>query len=129
MPDSSILGIIITTVLAIVAMALLALDERNRGKFLARETFELEKDRLDESLREFSKKLDGLVNLFSALEDKTSMIETRQEVLEERQTQQWERVSENMRHTARTVEAASKRLEEVTKMVNDVYREVQSARR
>lgn len=111
-------GAAVTLAGLIVAVALLAMDERNRRKFLSREDADGMRKRLEEDLTAAEERQERMENMHVRLDDRVGAIETTVSRMDERQTQQWERVSEQMANTARTIDGVTKRLEAISK---DLY--------
>lgn len=92
----AVIGILVT----IGSVGLLALDERMRRKFAARD-----------DLNALGKKVDANQTLFVQLDDRVGAVETEMQVMQERTTQQWERISERVEEAARTMDSVTLRLE------------------
>lgn len=95
----------------VVAVVLLAIDERGRRKFFSREDADGMAKRIDKDVDAIGRKSERNTGLFVALDDRVGDLEERIGRMEERQTQQWERVAEQMANTARTIDDVTRRLE------------------
>lgn len=107
-------GALATVVLAVAAVALLAMDERNRRKFLTRDEATGMRERLEGDIKRNATTSERNGGLFVSLDDRVGDLEEKVARIEERQTQQWERISEQMASTAEALKDAVKRVESVT---------------
>lgn len=100
----------------LVAISLLAMDERNRRKFLTREDGDGMGKRLDGEVVGLRRECERTSGLFVSLDDRVGHLEETTGRIEERQTQQWERISEQMAHTAETIRDVTRELKEISRM-------------
>lgn len=99
----------------ILSIALLAMDERNRRKFLTREESKGIVNRMDEANVTCRQNVEAFERMCLVLNERTGTLEEKVAVLTERQTQQWDRISEQVAETMKRVEDVVRRLEVVSK--------------
>lgn len=114
--DSFPWGAALTFVGLAVAVTLLAMDERNRRKFLTREDATGMSKRIDTEMGTIRHDCERTSGLFVSLDDRVGILEGQATKLEERQSQQWERISEQMAHTAETIREVTKELKDISRM-------------
>jgi hypothetical protein len=119
----------IPVLLFIAAIALPALDERNRRKFASREEMNGMRERLESDISRAATTAERNGNLFVALDDRVGDLEEKAARIEERQTQQWERISEQMASTARALDNAVARVENVTEAQHKLALELERLHR
>jgi hypothetical protein len=109
-------GAAVTFAGMVAVIVLLAMDERNRRKFLTREEAEGMSKRFDANLSAKRAGIERNAGLFVALDDRVGDLEEKVGKIEERQTQQWERISQQMGHTADTIREVTKELKDISRM-------------
>lgn len=112
-------GPAVTIAVLMWGVALLAMDERNRRKFLTREESEGMRKRLEADLQGAQSGCARNEAYLVGIDDRVGDLEEKAARIEERQTQQWERISEQMAHTAETIRAVTAELKEISRMQQD----------
>lgn len=112
-------GELITIGVLMLSVALLAMDERNRRKFITRDEANGMRTRIEEKVDRIEKSCERNNTLYVMLDDRTGDLEEKTSLLEERQSQQWERISEQMANTAATIREVTHELKEISKMQQD----------
>lgn len=122
-------GAAVALVGTLAAVALLAMDERNRRKFLTRDEATGMRERLEADIKRSATAAERSGSLFVALDDRVGDLEEKAARIEERQTQQWERISEQMASTAKALDNAVARVETVTEAQHKLALELERLHR
>lgn len=116
----------LTVSVLLASLAMLAMDERLRRKFLTRDEFgriEEEGKRRDKELcgdiDGIGRKVERNTGLYVALDDRVGDLEEKVSVVEERMTQQWERISEQMNNTAGMIREVTRDLKDISNTVHE----------
>lgn len=122
-------GAVLTVGTLAIAVVLLAMDERNRRKFLTRDEADGMRDRIEKDLRIVHEACGRNEALFVALDDRTGDLEGRTSLMEERQSQHWERWGEEARSIMATVREVASDQKETARMMQDIALRLERIRR
>lgn len=105
-------GAVLTLMTLLSGVGLIAMDERNRRKFVAKDDGSL--DRVHHRIDVEADRVQGLISLHASLDDRLGDTERLLARMDERQTQHWERISKELHTTAVTIRDVMVKVESVS---------------